>query len=111
MSGPSTLWSFEVCSPSVLLQPCSASSGSKERQTLHRVFSMGYQQGQLPAGISCIPGRSSSLQSQAEGIYHLSGWRGASQGDRAGQEDGTRALSAIALEKLHCNLTACRRAG
>lgn len=51
MSGSSTLWGFEVSSPSVLLlpqQPCSVSSGSKERQTLHPVSELGYQQGPSP---------------------------------------------------------------
>lgn len=51
MSGPSTLWAFEVSSPSALLlpqQPCSASSVSKERQTLHHVSKLGYQRGPSP---------------------------------------------------------------
>lgn len=76
MSGPSTSWVFEVSSPSALLlpqQPCSASAGSKERQTLHRVSELGYQRGHLPAGISCVPGMSSPLQAQPGGIFHLAG--------------------------------------
>lgn len=76
MSGPSTLWGFEVSSPSVLLlpgQPCCASCGSKERQTLHHARSWAIGRDHLPAGTSCIPGGSSPLQPQAGGIFRITG--------------------------------------
>lgn len=75
MSGPSTLWDFEVSSPSAPLlpqQPCAASASSKERQTLHGVSELGYQQGPSPHGDILHPWE---VQTQAGGIFHVDSGR------------------------------------
>lgn len=66
MPGPGTLWGFEVSSPSSLQLPqqprLPPRAPRKGRPCA--VSELSYQQGRLLTQISCIPGRSSPLQTQ-----------------------------------------------